>query len=141
MFDVALAEAGAQVVLASSCDEKHPPECVIDGKPDTLWCTTGNYPQELIITFTSLMNINTVSVACYNLKNLSIERSTQHTPIAFEFLEEKEAENVDRYQQQNLEFNFTNTTALHLKFSIESGSGHFVSINNINVDGTAVPNA
>ena len=31
MFDVALSSAGAQVVLATSNDENHPPEHIIDG--------------------------------------------------------------------------------------------------------------
>ena len=31
MFDVALKSAGAQVVLATSSDDKYPPENIIDG--------------------------------------------------------------------------------------------------------------
>ena len=31
MFDVALASAGAKVALATSYDEEHPPENIIDG--------------------------------------------------------------------------------------------------------------
>ena len=31
MFDVALGSAGAQVSLSTSCDEKYPPENMIDG--------------------------------------------------------------------------------------------------------------
>ena len=31
MFDVALDNAGAKIILSSSCDEQFPPENIIDG--------------------------------------------------------------------------------------------------------------
>lgn len=87
MFNVALASSGAQISLATSSDEKHQPENIIDGwdnsktwnwrelwfykfenkiirNPNTFWATTGLFPQELIVSFQGLMNISSVKIEC-----------------------------------------------------------------------------
>ncbi|XP_006816630.1 intraflagellar transport protein 25 homolog isoform X2 [Saccoglossus kowalevskii] len=90
MFDVALTDAGAKVVLATASDEKHPPEHMIDGSEETFWSSTGLFPQEFVISFSGLMNINAVNLKTYQIHKMSIERSVQAEPIDFEILEEKE---------------------------------------------------
>lgn len=137
MFDVALANAGSQVVLSTSCDEKYPPENIIDGKNDTFWVSTGMIPQELVITFQALMNISSVSIVCYNVKKLCLERSVQNEPRDFEPLEEKELENSDG-QLQMEEISLNNTTAQHLRLNIKGAYDQFVAIYKVSVDGSAV---
>ncbi|XP_070564408.1 intraflagellar transport protein 25 homolog [Ptychodera flava] len=90
MFDVALSEAGAKVVLATSSDEKHPPEDMIDGRSDTFWATTGLFPQEFIISFSGLMDINSIKLETYQIHKMSVERSVKAEPEDFELLAEKE---------------------------------------------------
>uniref|UniRef100_A0A2K5BV06 DOC domain-containing protein n=1 Tax=Aotus nancymaae TaxID=37293 RepID=A0A2K5BV06_AOTNA len=50
-IELCLSSEGSRVILATSSDEKHPPENIIDGNPDTFWATTGMFPQEFIIYF------------------------------------------------------------------------------------------
>jgi len=66
MFDVALSSAGAHVALATSSDDKHPPENMIDGNAETFWCSTGMFPQEVVIKFQTLMRITNVNISSYN---------------------------------------------------------------------------
>lgn len=77
MFDIGLSSAGTTVSLASSADPNHPPDNIIDGKLDTFWITTGMFPQEFVVTFPSLMNINTVKLTMHNVRRITIERSAQ----------------------------------------------------------------
>ncbi|XP_077981233.1 intraflagellar transport protein 25 homolog [Glandiceps talaboti] len=138
MFDVALAEAGAKVVLATSSDEKHPPEHMIDGNSESFWSTTGLFPQEFIISFSGLMDINAIKLETFQIHKMSVERSVHAEPIDFEILNEKEFTPTDAALQME-EFTFdAATSATHLRFIIKSGYDHFVSVHRVNVDGTAV---
>ncbi|MEE6495608.1 hypothetical protein FKM82_002095 [Ascaphus truei] len=60
--DVCLSSAGAQVTLATSSDERHPPEHIIDGNPETFWTTTGMFPQEFIISLRGLLKISKITL-------------------------------------------------------------------------------
>ncbi|CAH1775630.1 unnamed protein product [Owenia fusiformis] len=140
MFDVALANAGAQVVLATSSDEKHPPENMIDGQTETFWTSTGMFPQEFIISFQQLMNVNTIKMDTFNVKGLQLERSVQNEPNDFQPLDEKDLVSTDGQLQHN-EFSFSSTTAQHLRVVINSGHDHFISVHKLHVDGTAVHNS
>ncbi|XP_068726062.1 intraflagellar transport protein 25 homolog [Montipora capricornis] len=137
MFDVALSSAGATIALATSHDENYPPENIIDGSLDTFWPTTGMFPQEFIITFSTLMSIGNIKILCSNVKDLCIEKSTKTEPVDFEPLVDKEYENTDG-QMQREEIKIPVTSACHLRFLIKSGFDHFASIHNVSVDGTAV---
>lgn len=139
MFDVAKSSAGACISLATSSDERYPPENMIDGRNESFWMTTGLYPQEFILTFASLMTINAVTLSSYNLRKLVIEKSTQSAPQSFEPLREALLESTDN-QLQTQEFKFNGLAAQHLRFQIESGYDHFVSVHEVSVDGSAVRN-
>jgi len=137
MFDVALISAGAQIALATSHDEEHPPEHIIDGTTETFWCSTGLFPQEFVITFQSLMNINSIRIECSGVKKLQIERSVHNDPIDFEMINKaKDLEHAnDNLQVEEIAAN--HVTARHLKFIIVSGYDHFVSVHKVHVDGSA----
>ncbi|XP_022087275.1 intraflagellar transport protein 25 homolog [Acanthaster planci] len=137
MFDVALSEAGAKVVLATSSDESYPPENMLDGKAETFWISTGMFPQEFIISFAGMMDISKIKLSCYHVKGLSIQRSVQKEPSDFEVIEEKELTPSDASLQME-EFKFDSTGARHMKFIIKSGFDHFVSVHKLIIDGTAV---
>ncbi|CAH1243851.1 intraflagellar transport protein 25 homolog [Branchiostoma lanceolatum] len=137
MLDVALASTGAQVVLATSSDENFPPENIIDGSGSTFWLTTGLFPQEFIISFTNLMNINNIRLLTTNVEGLTIERSVQNEPVNFEPLTEKVLEFVEG-ELQSEDIQVDATTAHHLRFVIKSGFDHFISIHRVNVNGSAV---
>ncbi|XP_048759158.1 intraflagellar transport protein 25 homolog [Ostrea edulis] len=137
MFDVALKSAGAQVVLATSSDGNYPPENIIDGDQETFWASTGLFPQEFIITFPSMMSIQRIEIACYNVKNIAFQTSKETDPTNFEDLMEKELDSTDNSLQQE-EFPANNKRATHMRVTIESGYDHFVSVHRLSINGNAV---
>jgi len=137
MFDVAQGNAGGHIALATSCDENFPPENIIDGTHDTFWMSTGLFPQEVIISFQSLMSMKQISISCSGVRELRIERSVQEKPVDFEEIASKEIEHSEGHGLQREEFNCSGT-AMHLRFVIVSGHEHFVSLHRIHVDGAAV---
>ncbi|XP_023114489.2 intraflagellar transport protein 25 homolog isoform X3 [Felis catus] len=82
--DLCLSSEGAEVILATSSDEKHPPENMIDGNPDTFWTTTGMFPQEFIICFHKHVRIERLVIQSYFVRTLRIEKSTSKEPVDFE---------------------------------------------------------
>ncbi|XP_067678066.1 intraflagellar transport protein 25 homolog [Haliotis asinina] len=137
MFDVAHGNAGAQILLASSSDDKHPPENVIDGNPETFWTTTGMFPQEFIVKFSSVMNMTRLSFSSFNVKKMVIETTESESPEKFEVILEKELESTD-HQLQNEEFPMNNKRAQCMRVVIESGYDHFVSVHKLHVEGSAL---
>uniref|UniRef100_A0A8C0IUM8 DOC domain-containing protein n=1 Tax=Chelonoidis abingdonii TaxID=106734 RepID=A0A8C0IUM8_CHEAB len=67
--DLCLSSQGSEVVLATSNDEKYPPENIIDGSSETFWTTTGMFPQEFIISFHKCVKISKLTIQCYLGKN------------------------------------------------------------------------
>ncbi|XP_041359177.1 intraflagellar transport protein 25 homolog [Gigantopelta aegis] len=137
MFDVALASAGASVILATSSDDKYPPENMLDGNTETFWTTTGLFPQEFIIKFETVMTIEKVHISSYNVRKMRLEVSEHDVEDKFEILNEREFEATDS-QLQEEDFKVGNRRALSLRVVIESGYDHFVSIHKVTVNGNAL---
>ncbi|KAM9546299.1 intraflagellar transport protein 25 homolog [Salvelinus alpinus] len=133
MIDHALGSLGAQIVLAASSDENHPPENIIDGNTETFWMSTGMFPQEFIIRFAESMKIALVTMHCYNVKTLKIEKSISDDATDFEAISEKEFEHTEGHLQTN-DFPLNGTTATHLRFIVTSGYDHFVSVHRVSVE-------
>uniref|UniRef100_A0A8B9RDC3 F5/8 type C domain-containing protein n=1 Tax=Astyanax mexicanus TaxID=7994 RepID=A0A8B9RDC3_ASTMX len=89
MINTALSSFGAQVVLATSSDENHPPENILDGKTETFWLSTGMFPQEFIIRFPDNMKVSLISVHSFNVKHLRIEKNTLEEADKFQVMAEK----------------------------------------------------
>ncbi|XP_063568420.1 intraflagellar transport protein 25 homolog isoform X5 [Pongo abelii] len=89
-IDLCLSSEGSEVILATSSDEKHPPENIIDGNPETFWTTTGMFPQEFIICFHKHVRIERLIIQSYFVQTLKIEKSTSKEPVDFEQWIEKE---------------------------------------------------
>ncbi|XP_062874131.1 intraflagellar transport protein 25 homolog [Trichomycterus rosablanca] len=132
MINTALSSFGSQVVLATSSDEEHPPENMIDGKTDTFWLSTGMFPQEFIIRFPDNMKISVISIHSLNVKHLRIEKSTLQEPEKFEIMTEKEFEHTEGSLQIN-DIPIDGSNATHLRFLIFSGYDHFVSVHKVGV--------
>ncbi|KAK3709029.1 hypothetical protein QZH41_014907 [Actinostola sp. cb2023] len=137
MLDVALETAGATIAQASSYNERYPPENIIDGTLDTFWPTSGLFPQEFIVSFSSLMSIGMIKIMCSNVKNLHIQRSIKSDPVEFENLAEKELENLEG-QLQMEDIKVPITSASHVRFVIKTGYDHFASIHRVMIEGSAV---
>ena len=70
-MNLALEARGAQVILATSSDERHAPECIIDGSDATFWATTGMFPQEFVIAFPALTQVHDRS-RCWHAETASV---------------------------------------------------------------------
>ncbi|XP_053104198.1 intraflagellar transport protein 25 homolog [Hemicordylus capensis] len=134
--DFCLSSEGADVILATSSDENFPPENITDGRSDTFWTTTGMFPQEFIICFHRCVSISKLTVQCYLVRMLRIEKSMSKDPVDFEHCIEKELQYKEG-ELQTEEFSLPELQATHLRFIILSGYDAFVSIHRLIADGIA----
>ncbi|KAM9542383.1 intraflagellar transport protein 25 homolog isoform 1-T3 [Guaruba guarouba] len=134
--DWCLSSAGAALVLATSSDEQHPAESVVDGSSETFWTTTGMFPQEFIVGFPKCVKISKVAIQSYLVRTLRIERSLSEDPVGFEECIEKDLEHTEG-QLQKEEFSLPEFQATYLRFIIKSAFDHFVSVHRVIAEGTA----
>ncbi|XP_077189797.1 intraflagellar transport protein 25 homolog [Paroedura picta] len=131
-----LSTEGTDVILATSSDEKYPPENIIDGQSETFWTTTGMFPQEFIICFHKSVIINKLIIQCYLVQTLRIEKSMSKDPVDFEHCIEKDLEYKEG-ELQTEEFSFPEFQATHLRFIILSAFDTFVSVHRVIAEGIA----
>uniref|UniRef100_A0A3Q2PUQ8 Heat shock protein, alpha-crystallin-related, b11 n=1 Tax=Fundulus heteroclitus TaxID=8078 RepID=A0A3Q2PUQ8_FUNHE len=124
--------SGAQVVLASSSDDNHPPENITDGNSKTFWMSTGMFPQEFVIRFAETTNISSLTVESYNIKHLRIEKNTSPSAAQFEPVTQEEFERTEGHLQTNA-ISLNGCSATHLRFIIAAGYDHFVSVHRVSV--------
>eukprot|EP00045_Choanoeca_perplexa_P000556 m.14949 g.14949 ORF g.14949 m.14949 type:complete len:139 (-) comp10384_c0_seq1:138-554(-) len=137
MPNVCLEVDGAQVVLATSSDNAHPPEAVIDGDESTFWVTTGMYPQELIITFPTPMRITSLETRSAAVKHMSVHKSSKASPTGWEDLSSAELEPAEGHMQIETH-KMTPTIVRHLRIMIKSGHHPFCAVYNVRADGVPV---
>lgn len=66
MRDYAREENGAQIVMATSVDERFPPENMLDGKDSTFWMTTGMFPQEFVVALRTGVHVSKITTLSLN---------------------------------------------------------------------------
>ncbi|XP_008831233.3 intraflagellar transport protein 25 homolog isoform X1 [Nannospalax galili] len=135
--DLCLSSEGTEVILATSNDEKHPPENIIDGNSETFWTTTGMFPQEFIICFHKHVKIEKLVIQSYLVRTLRIEKTTSKEPVGFEQWVEKDLVHTEG-QLQNEEIVVHDGYATFLRFILVSAFDHFVSVHSISAEGLAV---
>ncbi|CAI8010595.1 Intraflagellar transport protein 25 homolog [Geodia barretti] len=72
-----------QAAGATSTDDLHPAEHCLDGNPETFWLSTGLFPQELVLSLPSPTRIVAVHLRCCNVKQMSLQHSTEEMPGGF----------------------------------------------------------
>ncbi|XP_028589252.1 intraflagellar transport protein 25 homolog [Podarcis muralis] len=132
--DYCLSSEGTDVIQATSSDEKYPPENITDGKSETFWTTTGMFPQEFIICFHKCVTISKLTIQCYCVQTLRIEKSVSKDPVDFEECIEKELQHKEG-ELQTEEFSFPEIQATYLRFIILSGYDAFVSVHRVIAEG------
>mmetsp|Transcript_13880 Transcript_13880/g.43988 ORF Transcript_13880/g.43988 Transcript_13880/m.43988 type:complete len:306 (+) Transcript_13880:330-1247(+) len=85
-MDYATEAAGASIVLATSTDERHPPDNIVEDDDRSFWITTGLFPQEFIVAMDGVVSINKIKTLTTNVRKLSVERSDSSQPEKFEKL-------------------------------------------------------
>ncbi|GAX73325.1 hypothetical protein CEUSTIGMA_g779.t1 [Chlamydomonas eustigma] len=139
--DYAREENGTTVIMATSQDERYPPENMLDGKEGTFWVTTGCFPQEFVLAFAKPIQITQIVVMSINVKGLSIETCEKESPQVFEHLcgPLELANREGRLQNERHQVNPPRgQKARFLKFTIQSGYADFATINRVSVVGSAL---
>eukprot|EP00729_Bicosta_minor_P010951 gene10951-25554_t len=86
----------------------------------TFWSTTGMYPQELIITFDSVVTVSGVSTKSFNCKKVTLLKSIAKQPSDFVPLADGEIPDGEGQVQEH-KHEMGETVMRHLKIIIESG--------------------
>ncbi|XP_044156372.1 intraflagellar transport protein 25 homolog [Bufo gargarizans] len=131
--NLCLSSTGAQVSLATSSDDRHPAEHIIDGNPETFWTTTGTFPQEFIISMNGLQKIGKIIIDSSLIRSLKIYTSASKEPTNFETCVERDLEHVEE-QFQTEEIAIPGVQAIHLRFVILSGYDQFVAVRSVSAE-------
>eukprot|EP00730_Choanoeca_flexa_P016969 TRINITY_DN8108_c0_g1_i2.p1 TRINITY_DN8108_c0_g1~~TRINITY_DN8108_c0_g1_i2.p1 ORF type:complete len:139 (+),score=20.47 TRINITY_DN8108_c0_g1_i2:140-556(+) len=137
MPNVCLEIDGAQVVLSTSSDNKHPPEAVIDGNDSTFWVTTGMYPQELIISFPATMRITSLETRSAAVKHMSVHKSSNTVPTGWEDLSSADLEPAEGHMQIEAH-KIAPTMLRHLRIMIKKGHHPFCAVYSIKAEGMPI---
>lgn len=126
MQNLALESTGAQVVTASSWDPRHPPDSILDGTEATFWTSTGMFPQELVITFDSVVQLSSVSTKTFNVKEMKLLRSVAQFPTDFNEICTSEISHADKAVDH--EHKISDTAVRHLKIILTKGFDDFTAM-------------
>ncbi|KAF0308201.1 Intraflagellar transport protein 25 [Amphibalanus amphitrite] len=111
MGDLGLSASGTSIVQASSFDARYPPKCIVDGRMDTFWMTTGLYPQQFVLKLPGLHALDKISIQTYN--------AFQHQAGKLQ---------TETVSPQDV-------TANYLRFRILTGHAPFVSVHRMSISG------
>ena len=82
----------AEIIFASSYDEKNPPDNIFDQSKKKFFTSTGMYPQEICIQFEPFKIVNNVSITGSGIKKIAIH--TCENDSAVNFIKQAEQKNV-----------------------------------------------
>lgn len=119
------------MVQSSSWDALYPPDSVIDGQSTSFWATTGNFPQELVITFDSIVQLSAVETRTLNVKGMKLLRSVAQTPSDFNEISRTELDPSSADQLVAHSHKMSDTAVRHLKLMITSGFDDFTAVYSI----------
>jgi hypothetical protein len=91
MRDYAREENGAQIVMATSVDERFPPENMLDGKDSTFWMTTGMFPQEFVVALRTGVHVSKITTLSLN----GMVRSRSDAQLAELYSMSAQAQTID----------------------------------------------
>lgn len=128
MQNLALESTGAHVVQSSSWDTRHPPDAIIDGQSSTFWATTGNFPQELVITFDSIVQLSAIDTRTLNVKGMKLFRSVAQAPSDFNEICTTVLEDSEADKLVSTKHKISDTAVRHLKLMITSGFDDFTAV-------------
>lgn len=73
----------AEVIFASSYDEKNPPSNIFTSNKGECFTSTGMYPQELCIQFNTAKPIKNVNLTSYGIKSVQIQTCENDSVVNF----------------------------------------------------------
>lgn len=126
-----------RVLMASSLDEEHPPDNVIDGSDATYWISTGLYPQMILLELGQPTRISTVRLATTDVRGVHVEGCSGPAATSFETLGSAEldlAQGDCRLQMKELRCRALSQPTRFVKTTILSGWNDFCSVHRIVVE-------
>mmetsp|Transcript_56182 Transcript_56182/g.64463 ORF Transcript_56182/g.64463 Transcript_56182/m.64463 type:complete len:144 (+) Transcript_56182:100-531(+) len=130
----------AEIVLSTCNDERFPATCILDGKPNTFFVTSGLFPHEIIIGMKGgSASISRILLSSSGIKKFRIEKCNDSTPSRFEPIVDCEVANRDATGRQVEQFQLNKATAgfgiTYLKVVIASGHEDFAAIYDLAIEG------
>lgn len=124
----------AEVVFASSFDEKYPPNNIFSSNKSMFWSSTGIYPQELIISLPNSKSVSEIEISAFNIKHLLIESCENDSAV--KFTTQCEVNNIpateNKLQEIKSRFN-SNSSNKIIKIIILEGYNDFCTVNFVNI--------
>eukprot|EP00002_Diphylleia_rotans_P003883 TRINITY_DN1275_c0_g1_i2.p1 TRINITY_DN1275_c0_g1~~TRINITY_DN1275_c0_g1_i2.p1 ORF type:complete len:141 (+),score=26.67 TRINITY_DN1275_c0_g1_i2:269-691(+) len=137
MTDLALESSGASILMATSHDDEHPPERILDPNEATFWSSTGMFPQEFIIAFSTTVQISKLKFVCANVRQIVVMRCDAGQPMSFDqVFKEDFTFKPGKLQSESRKPSPSPMMTRYLKVIINSGWDDFVTIHKVYVEGS-----
>ncbi|KAI3388679.1 hypothetical protein SNEBB_001392 [Seison nebaliae] len=130
-----LRKIGGVVSMATSNDDVHRPDHVIDGNPSSYWVSSGFVPQFIVITFPQLLHFNEIILVSYGINKLLISISTDTTSTDFKKVKAVDISRVDPrggFKPTKITFS-KKMEAKHVRFQVDSAHDKFFAIKDIDI--------
>jgi heat shock protein beta-11 len=122
----------AEVIFASSYDDKHGIENILNPDKKQFWSSTGLYPQELFIQLQQEKTLSSVSITSYGIKKILIESCENDSAV--NFVKQGEVADVPNKEGKLQEFSVeckAGKPVKILKICVLDGYEDFCSIHNV----------
>jgi hypothetical protein len=121
----------AEILFATSYDDRNSPQNIL-AQDNTVWTSTGLYPQEIFIQMPSDKPIGSASVQSWGVKKLAIE--TCENDSCVNFLKQGEKADIPHKEEGMQEYSITFSQpkgAKVVKVIVLEGYDNFCAIRNI----------
>lgn len=122
----------AEVIFSSSYDEKHDPNNIFTSNKKQFFASTGMFPQEICVQFSSEKNIKSVSICSYGIKRVQIQ--TCENEAAMQFETQAEQSELPGGKMQNISLNLQKCPRVKvMKIIVLEGYEDFFTIHSLTI--------
>ena len=123
----------AEVIFASSYDDRNSPSNIFTSNKKEFFASTGMFPQEITIQFETIKNISKINLVSYGIKKIRIETCENDAVVKFnKQVEQSEVPGANSMQNINLEL-VNKPKVKVLKIQVLEGYEDFFTIHNIDI--------
>merc|ERR1711959_277350 len=124
------------IVVATSQDDRFPPENILDGNHKTFFTTTGLYPQEVVVHLGGTVAVDRLRLQTYGVRQLVVESSGQDDAQGGQKLVELEFGHTDGEMHTfERDVSSLGVKAQTLRLIVSAGWIDFCSIHSLGVIG------
>lgn len=124
----------AEVIFASSYDERNPPSNIFSNNNKEFFASTGMFPQELCIQFETERIVKAINISSYGIKRIEIQTCENDSVVSFT----KQAEQSEvpmGSSLQNISLNLTQSPRVKvLKVVIVEGYEDFFTVHKVTIN-------